>query len=93
MRFQTIMMKQRIGDSGRCVQYIQIVYVCVCVREVIVTILLKKYLHLPMQCWVIILLEVVTSPHKSEWMRVGSHMNPGEKPVVLGEQRKDMHSP
>lgn len=44
------MMKQRIGDSGRCVQYIQIVYVCVCVREVIVTILLKKYLHLPMQC-------------------------------------------
>lgn len=31
MRFQTITMKQRLGDSGRCVQYIQIV--CVCMKS------------------------------------------------------------
>lgn len=33
MRFQTIMIKQRIGDSGRCVQYIQMVCVCVYVKS------------------------------------------------------------
>lgn len=35
---------------------------------------------------IIIFLGVVTPTHKSQWMRKGSYVNTGEKPVVLGEQ-------
>lgn len=94
MRFQTIMNKQRIGDSGRCEQYIQIVYVYVCMwsHSHYIAQEVSAYSY-AMWSVIIIFLGVVTPPHKPEWMRKGSYMNTREKHVVVGGQHNDMHSP
>lgn len=70
MRFQTTVDKQRIEDLGRCVQYLRSVCGCVCGVWIHIHYIAQEISAFTYaMCSVIIILEVVTPPPKSEWMR------------------------
>lgn len=89
MRFQTIVAKKRVLDSGRCVQYIQI---CVCVWNHIHYIAQELSAFTYAICSMITKFIGILFIHVEVMRRKESHTNTAKNLVALGEQHNGTRS-